>query len=87
MIGDKHAVVYGYLDVSKGYAYALHCAGACVLIDEIEPICALPTNMSDDVNIITAKAVDQDKKFPAELTTDMLFQGGLPELPGDEDEP
>ena len=41
MIGGKRALVAGYGDVGKGYAFAMRGAGARVLGTEIDPSCAL----------------------------------------------
>ena len=41
MIAGKIAVVAGFGDVGKGCAQALHAAGACVLVTEVDPINAL----------------------------------------------
>merc|ERR1712084_37588 len=43
MIGGKRALVCGYGDVGKGWAFALRGGGARVLVTEIDPICALQT--------------------------------------------
>ena len=45
MIAGKVCVVAGYGDVGKGCAQALRGMGACVLITEIDPICALQASM------------------------------------------
>ena len=45
MIGGKVAVVCGYGDVGKGCAQALKGQGARVIINEIDPICALQAAM------------------------------------------
>ena len=41
MIGGKRALVAGYGDVGKGYAFAMRGAGARVLGTEIDPSCTL----------------------------------------------
>ncbi len=46
MIGGKVAVVCGYGDVGKGCAQALQGQGARVIINEIDPICALQAAMA-----------------------------------------
>ena len=45
MIAGKVALILGYGDVGKGCAQALRGQGACVLIAEIDPICALQAAM------------------------------------------
>ena len=45
MIAGKVAVVAGYGDVGKGTAASLRCAGARVIVTEIDPICALQAAM------------------------------------------
>ena len=45
MIAGKGALILGYGDVGKGCAQALRGQGACVLIAEIDPICALQAAM------------------------------------------
>merc|ERR1712064_273087 len=45
MIGGKRSLICGYGDVGKGCAFAMRGAGARVLIDEIDPICALQACM------------------------------------------
>ncbi|KAF8016414.1 hypothetical protein BT93_H1812 [Corymbia citriodora subsp. variegata] len=44
-IAGKVAVVCGYGDVGKDRAAALREAGACVIVTEIDPICALQASM------------------------------------------
>lgn len=45
MVAGKVALVLGYGDVGKGCAQALRGQGACVMIAEIDPICALQAAM------------------------------------------
>ena len=45
MIAGKVVLILGYGDVGKGCAQALRGQGACVLIAEIDPICALQAAM------------------------------------------
>ncbi len=45
MISGKMAVVCGYGEVGKGCAQALKSQGACVVVTEIDPICALQASM------------------------------------------
>ena len=45
MIAGKQVLVMGYGDVGKGCAQALRGQGACVLVSEIDPICALQAAM------------------------------------------
>lgn len=45
MIAGKVALILGYGDVGKGCAQALRGQGACVMIAEIDPICALQAAM------------------------------------------
>ncbi len=45
MVAGKLALVLGYGDVGKGCAQALRGQGACVMIAEIDPICALQAAM------------------------------------------
>src|SRR5256714_3786771 len=45
MIGGNVAVIYGFGDVGKGCAESLRGQGAQVIITEIDPICALQTDM------------------------------------------
>lgn len=45
MVAGKIALVLGYGDVGKGCAQALRGQGACVMIAEIDPICALQAAM------------------------------------------
>src|SRR5882672_5256458 len=45
MIGGKVAVICGYGDVGKGCASSLRGQGACVIVTEIDPICALQAAM------------------------------------------
>merc|ERR1711937_729075 len=45
MIGGKRAVICGYGDVGKGYAFAMRGAGTRVMITECDPICALQACM------------------------------------------
>ena len=45
MMAGKVAIVCGYGDVGKGSAASLQGAGACVIVTEIDPICALQAAM------------------------------------------
>merc|ERR1711972_257141 len=56
MIGGKRALICGYGDVGKGCAFAMHGAGARVLITEIDPICALQACM-EGFQVVTMESV------------------------------
>jgi len=56
MIGGKRALVCGYGDVGKGCAFALRGSGACVLITECDPICALQACM-EGFQVVTMEQV------------------------------
>merc|ERR1711975_9419 len=56
MIGGKRALVAGYGDVGKGYAFAMRGAGARVLVTEIDPICALQACM-EGFQVVTIEEV------------------------------
>merc|ERR1712072_803301 len=56
MIGGKRALICGYGDVGKGCAFALRGAGACVLVTEIDPICALQACM-EGFQVVTMESV------------------------------
>merc|ERR1712066_1077373 len=56
MIGGKRALVCGYGDVGKGCAFAMRCAGARVLITEVDPICALQACM-EGFQVVTLESV------------------------------
>ena len=45
MIAGKYVAICGYGDVGKGCAQSMKAAGARVVINEIDPICALQATM------------------------------------------
>ncbi|TAL62062.1 MAG: adenosylhomocysteinase, partial [Legionella sp.] len=59
MIAGKVALILGYGDVGKGCAQALRGQGACVLIAEIDPICALQAAM-EGYRVVTLDDVAED---------------------------
>ncbi|KAI6693359.1 hypothetical protein NL676_021069 [Syzygium grande] len=61
-IAGKVAVVCGYGDVGKDRAAALKKAGACVIVTEIDPMCALQALM-EGIQVLTLDDVSKDDIF------------------------
>ena len=59
MLAGKTVLVAGYGDVGKGSAQSLRSYGACVLISEIDPICALQASM-EGYSVVCVDDVAQD---------------------------
>ena len=62
MIGGRSALVCGYGDVGKGFAFALRGVRACVLVTEIEPFRALEACM-DGLQLVTTDDVVSDMRW------------------------